>query len=286
MKKVITLITMAAMVSLFTGCGYVKQGEVGVIINKFGDNKGIQEQEVYQGYTFLGLRKTLVKFPTYKQNYVWTKSPAEGSKNDEAIYFNTKDGLPVDIDLGISYSIIPDEADRIFAEYRMGVEEITDKYIRNHVRDEVNSYASTITCEELYGEGKAEFINTVESNVQAWAKTKGFIVEDVYLIGRPRLPKVVEQSISAKIQATQKAQMRENEIAEANARAEIARSNARGVADAYKMTEMAKIEVMEAQAQVLNQNPQLIAWKSIEVWDGKLPTYMGGNSPVPFLSVK
>lgn len=284
--KFIKLVLLAGMaMTLFTGCSYVKQGEVGVIVNKWGDAKGIVAEEVGQGYTFTGIRKDIIKFPTYKQNYVWTKSPAEGSKNDEAIYFNTRDGLAVDIDLGISYAIVPDRADEIFAEYRMGVEEITDKYLRNMVRDEVNTYSSTITCEELYGVGKADFINTIESNFIAKAFTKGFIVEELYLIGRPRLPAEVESSISLKIQATQRAQMRENEVAEAKAQADIDRAKADGEADAYTATEMAKIKVMEAQALVLKENPQLLQWKATEIWNGTLPVYMGGLAPMPFLDV-
>jgi regulator of protease activity HflC (stomatin/prohibitin superfamily) len=273
----------ALAMTMLTGCSYVKQGEVGVVINKFGDDKGIITEEITQGYIWTGIRKDLVKFPTYKQNYVWTKDPAEGSKNDEAIYFNTSDGLAVDIDLGISYSIVPERADEIFAEYRMGIGEITDKYLRNMVRDEVNVYSSTITCEELYGTGKADFINTVESNFVAKALSKGFIVEELYLIGRPRLPTEVNEAISAKIKATQKAQMRENEVAEAIAQADKDRAQASGQADAYTATEMAKIQVMEAQALVLKENPQLLQWKAMETWDGILPKVTG--EVIPFLDM-
>jgi hypothetical protein len=112
-----SLILLTIISSLFTGCGYVEPGEVGVVVNKWGSDKGIVKEEAQQGYML------------FKQNYVWTKSPAEGSRNDEAIRFNTTDGLAVDMDIGITYMIIPDMADQIYAEYRMGIEEITDKYL-------------------------------------------------------------------------------------------------------------------------------------------------------------
>ena len=284
-KSIMTGLMALMMVAGMTGCSYVKQGEVGVVINKFGSEKGIVKEEVGQGYFFKGLRKSLIVFPTYKQNYVWTKDPAEGSKNDEAIYFNTMDGMAVDVDLGITYSIVPAKADEIFTEYRLGVEEITDQYMRKQVRNYVNKLSSNYTCEDVYGAKKGEFFSNVESNMIAWGESKGFIIESVSLIGRPRLPPQVEQSINDKIAATQRAQMRENEIAEAIAAAQKVREEASGVADAYTSKEMAKIKVMEEQARVLKENPQLLQWKATESWDGVLPTYLGGSTPMPFLDV-
>jgi hypothetical protein len=61
------------------------------------------------------------------------------------------------------------------------------------------------------------------------------------------------------------------------------REQAAGQADAYKKVELAKIEVMEEQARVLAENPQLIEWKALEVWDGILPKVSGGT--VPFIDV-
>jgi regulator of protease activity HflC (stomatin/prohibitin superfamily) len=283
--KFLKVVLLAAMaMTLFTGCSYVKQGEVGVVINKFGDDKGIVTEEKTQGYTFLGIRKDMVKFPTYKQNYVWTKSPAEGSENDEAIYFNTKDGMAVDVDIGITYAIVPSKADEIFAEYRMGVEEITDQYLRNKVRDVINVLSSDYTCEDVYGEKKGEFFGNVESNVIVWGESKGLVIEDVYLIGRPRLPPQVESAINAKIAATQKAQMRENEIQEATADAQKKREAAAGEADAYTLNEEAKLDIMERQAAILKENPALVQWKALEIWDGVLPKFTGGGA-VPFINV-
>lgn len=287
MKKLISSVLMVLcaimMMGTFTGCSYVEQGEVGVVINKWGDDKGIVADEVGQGYTWLGIRKDMVKFPTFKQNYVWTKSPAEGSENDEAIYFNTKDGMAVDVDVGITYSIVPNMADQIFAEYKLGIEEITDQYLRNMVRDEVNTLSSQYTCEDIYGEKKGEFFSTVETKMIERCKAKGITVESVYLIGRPRLPPQVEQSINAKIAATQKAQMRENEVAEATAEARKVREKADGDADAYTRTELAKLEIMKKQAEILAGSPELVTWKAMEVWDGVLPKMTGGA--IPFINV-
>ena len=278
--KILGMIAGLGFMVFGSGCSYVKQGEVGVIINKWGTDKGIQTEEIGQGYTWTGIRKDIVKFPTYKQNYVWTADDQDTSPRDESLQVNTSDGLPVGLDIGITYAIIPERADEIFAEYKMGLDEITDKYVRNIVRDEVTKYTSTITCEELYGSGKETFITTVQANVIKRCGDHGFIVESLYLVSRPDLPKQVTDSIAMKIQATQKAQMRENEVAEAKASADKARAVAEGEADAYLSTENAKIEIMEKQAIILNANPSLIQWKYASSWNGELPNVTGGAIPM------
>lgn len=280
MKSVIMLFVAGLLIAFTNGCSYVKQGEVGVVINKWGSDKGIQKKEIGQGYYFTGIRKKVVKFPTYKQNYVWTSDKQDTSPNDESIKVNTMDGMEVGLNIGITYAIVPDQAYKIFAEYRMGLPEITDRYIRNIVRDEVSKYTSTITCEELYGTGKEKFINTVQERVKARCLKHGFTVESLYLVSRPELPSAVTRSISMKIQATQRAQMRENEVAEAKAQADKLRAQAQGEADAYTAKENAKLDIMEKQATILNENPALIQWKYATTWDGKLPNVTGGAIPM------
>lgn len=286
MKRSILMVVMAAMcMTMFTGCGkYVSPGYVGVVVNKWGSDKGVQTDEVGQGWTWTGIRKSIVTFPTFKQNYVWTVSKDEGSPNDESIYFNTKDGLDVSMDIGISYAIVPDKADQLYAEYRLGIDEITDRYIRNIVRDEVNTASAKYTCEDIYGTKKGDFIGEIQSNVVIRCAAKGLNVESVYLIGRIRIPKPVQDAISAKIAAIQLAQTRENEIVEATANAQKVRAAAEGEADAYTSRENAKLDIMSKQAQILKENPQLIQWKALEIWNGELPKFTGGGA-IPFINV-
>lgn len=286
MKKIIMFALAGVFVAGLTGCSKVGPGEVGVRINNFGSDKGIVEEELTQGVHFHGPRATVEMFPTYKQSYKWTKGKTDGdSENDEAIYFNSNDGMAIDVDLGITYQIMPSKANEIFAEYRMGVNEITDQYMRKRAARFVNDLSSEYSCEDIYGEKKGEFFMRVETNMIAWGETKGFIIESVSLIGRPRLPGQVEQSINAKIAATQKAQMRENEIAESEAAKKIAANQSDAKAYEYKAMEDAKIAIMEEQARVLRENPQLMNWKAVETWDGVMPKYMGGDSPMPFIDV-
>jgi len=47
---------------------------------------------------------------------------------------------------------------------------------------------------------------------------------------------------------------------------------------------IAKANAIRREAQALRENPQLIDWKRMEKWDGKLPQVTGGY--IPMLDVK
>ena len=90
----------------------------------------------------IGFNEDLYLFPTFTQNYVWTQNKAEGSPNNESITFQTTEGMSVNADVGISYHIKPSKVTTVFLKYRKGVDEITDIFLRNIVRDALNTAAS------------------------------------------------------------------------------------------------------------------------------------------------
>jgi regulator of protease activity HflC (stomatin/prohibitin superfamily) len=46
----------------------------------------------------------------------------------------------------------------------------------------------------------------------------------------------------------------------------------------------AEAEAMEIKSQALAKNKGLVEYEAVQKWDGKLPTYMGGNS-VPMINI-
>ena len=97
-------------------------------------------------------------------------------------------------------------------------------------------------------------------------------------------PPQVRESINAKIEATQRAMLRENEFAQSKAEAEKARVAAQGEADAQLTKAKAEAESIAIRAKALRDNPQVLTLEAISRWDGKLPTFLGGDS-LPLLDV-
>ena len=279
MRKALLILATVTLAA----CSKVPAGNVGVKFYLLGGSKGVDTEELSPGRYWIGMNEELYLFPTFTQNYTWTKEPIDGDATDESITFQTAQGLSVNADVGISYSVDPAKATTLFQKYRKGIDEITDIYLRNMVRDALVSSASTRQIEMVYGAGKAELLAEVEDRVRKQVEPLGIRVERLYWAGDFRLPATGVAAIDAKVKATQFAQQRENEVAAAKAEADKAVEEARGVADSTLLKAKAEAESIRIKGDALRENPRLVELSAIERWDGKLPTYTGG--PIPFINV-
>lgn len=278
-----TAIGLVLLLSV-TACTYVPAGNVGIKVNMLGGDKGVDSEVVGPGKYWLGINEQMYIFPTFMQNYVWTKDPAEGSPNDESISFQTVDGMTANADIGISYTLNPDKVSNIFQTYRRGVDEITDTFLRNMVRDALVNEASNKPIEYVYGAGKAELIDAVQVDVAAQVEPIGIKIDKIYWIGDIRLPQTVIDSINAKNAATQMAQQRQNEVAQAKAEADKKIEDARGVAESI-------LKVAEAQAKankILSESltVEFVQYEALQKWNGVLPTSVLSDLVTPMLNIK
>ena len=260
---------------ILTGCDKVPAGYRGVIVNLYGSDKGVAEQSVGVGRYYLGWNSELYLFPTFLQNYSW--------KNEQAITMQTSEGLSIRTDAGITYSIQPDNVVKVFTKYRLGIEEITNTFLHNMVRDAMNEVASTMTVEQIYGADKENFIKKVNAIVKSQAFDTGIEVEKIYLVGSFILPDSVITSINSKIQASQNAMKVENEVATARAEAQktVVEAQAKGQQILINAESQAKANKILAES----LTPEFVSYQAILKWNGQLPR-MTGSSAVPFINVR
>lgn len=275
-----------AMISLLAlsvaACSYVPAGNVGIKVNLLGGDKGVDNEILGVGRYWIGWNEQLFLFPTFMQNYVWTAGNDEGSPNDESISFQTADGMTANADIGISYSINPEKVSVIFQTYRRGVDEITDTFLRNMVRDALVKESSSKPIEYVYGAGKAQLIADVQKSVSDQVGPLGIKIDKIYWIGQIRLPQTVIDSINNKNAATQMAQQRQNEVAQAKAEADKKIEDARGQAES-----LLKVAEAQAKANQLLANsltPEFVQYQAITKWDGQLPKFTG-SAAIPFVDV-
>jgi len=155
--------------------------------------------------------------------------------------------------------------------------------MHNFVLDAIVRESSKMNVDSLYGPGKAVLFDLVQRDVASALDTLGIKVEKIYLIGNFRLPQVVVDQLNAKIAATPKAMMRENEVQEARAEADKKRATAAGEAESMLIVAEATAKSMRLQAEAINSN--IIEYEKIKKWDGKLPQFQGsGGTPLINLS--
>ncbi len=296
MKKwLMMLLVMFIFVGVLTGCSKVDQGYEAAKINTLGSDKG-EIQVLGQGWqTYNAFKYDLIQNPTFVQEYVWTSSVDEGSENDESITFQSSNALDFSADVGISFALKTGMTGKLYQKYHKTIQDMIDTNLRNTVRDAFNRKASQRSAEQIYGKGKVEFINEVYLDVKDFWKDY-LDIKKIYLIGKLDPPDQIKDAINKKIQANQKALQRQNEVKEATAAANKVIETQRGVskskriaadAEAYETLTLAEskaksIKLVNAQ---LAKSPKYINYIKANRWDGKLPVYMGGGTPVPFINV-
>lgn len=252
----------------------ISPGYVGVVVDLLGDTKGVEAKELHVGMHWIAPWKTVYQFPIFEQNHTW-----EGK---DAFNFQTSEGLAISADIGITFHIRPNSIPTIFAKYRRGMDEITDTFIRNYIRDAINKSASKMKIEDLYGESKEIFFEQVQKQVREELRGIGFEISRIYLIGRFHFPQTVVMALNQKIEAIQRAQQRENELreAEAEAKKEVAKASGQAQCVLLQAESEAKANTILSQS----VTAELIQWQAVQKWDGKLPTVTNGATP--FIQVK
>jgi len=254
----------------------ISPGYTGIVVNLFGDDKGPSGKELPVGMHWVAPWKKVYKFPMFEQNHVW-----EGNKS---FIFQSGEGLNVSADMGISYHLEPGKVHTLFAKYRRGLEEISDIFIRNYARDAIAKAASKLKVEDLYGTEKQHFLESVQLELKGDLAAMGISIDRLYLIGTLHFPQQVVTALNSKIEATQRAQQRENELREAQAQAQKEIAAAQGEAQRKKLSSEAEAAatMIKAQAEaeanrLITQSlsQEIIVYQAIKQWDGKLPTFVG-----------
>lgn len=238
-----------------------------------GDEKGIKERPVHVGLHWIAPWKQLYTFPIFEQNHTW--------ENKDLFYFQTKEGLNVEAEIGITFHINPEYVPRIFQKYRRGMNEITHVFIRNYIRDAISNEASQLSIEEIYSSKKVTFLSNVQKRVAAELESMGILITRVYLIDQLVFPDSVIMALNEKIAAIQRAEQRENELREAEAEAKKKVATAQGEASCTILRAEAEAEANQIVAKSIT--PHLIQWQSISKWDGKLPQVT--SSAIPFIDL-
>lgn len=248
----------------------IAPGYVGVVVDLFGSDQGVEKKELNVGMHFIAPWKSVYIFPVFEQNDIW--------EGDEGFNFQTSEGMAIHADLGITFHLEPSAIPKIFQRYRRGMHEISHVFLRNFIRDAVNKAASHMTVQDLYSTSKERFFNEVEKHVRVDLSDLGIVVSRIYLIGRFHFPSNVINAINASIEANQRAQQRENELRQSEAEAKKVIAQAEGDTQCILMKARAEAEANTVLTSSLS--PALLEWQRIQKWDGKLPQVTGATTPM------
>lgn len=270
------ILAVVAMTSL-TGCyERVEPGNVGIIVNRLGDEKGVDQEVKGVGRYWIGWNEDLYTFPTFKQMKTY----------EDKFYFQLSDGTQIGHQLAISYKVNPTKVVTIFQTYRKGVDEITDQDLRQRIADILNRQGNLINTDKFIDGGKSRLLDSVANAVKQEMEPVGIDIMAISWVGAPEYPDNVKRAINAKVEATQKTLQREQEVQQRIAEANMAREQARGEADAVVLKAKAEADAIKLRGDALRENPGVMELEAINKWNGVLPTTMIPGATTPFVPVK
>lgn len=280
----IGMVAFFVMIFVFGVCvrfTTIEPGYTGLKITKLGSNRGVSNQDIVTGIVFYNpVMSKIIEYPTFNQRVSWTHEINEGKPVNEELTFQTKDSVPVSLDVAVNYSLNQAKVPEFYTKFRAdNIEMFTHGYMRDQCRNALSQIGSEYTFDEVNGSKKEEFFTRVNETLIASVQQYGVEISKngVSSIGALRPPENLKNAINAKVQAIQDAIKSENQLRQIKA-------------DAAKAVATAEGEAASNRAKASSLTPALMEWKRLEIaeiqakkWNGSLPsTMLGSGSNVLF----
>jgi regulator of protease activity HflC (stomatin/prohibitin superfamily) len=257
---------------LFFSCERIDAGHVGVKVNQYGDDKGVDDVIAVTGMVFYNpITTTVYEFPTFIQHKEY--------KGENSFVVNSKDGSEFSVSPIMNYSVQREKVPAIFSKYRRPLEDIEEGFLKTAVYDAFRLATNKYTADELIS-NRAVFEIEVRRLLDGQLLKEGFVINQ--FTSNLIYPETFKKSIEAKNNAVQAALRAENEVKTAEAQAKIKVATAEGNAQA--MLTSAKAEAESNRLKQATLTPLLLQLEYINKWDGKLPVY--GTVPQMFKNVQ
>jgi regulator of protease activity HflC (stomatin/prohibitin superfamily) len=181
----------------------------------------------------------------------------------------TKDVQQADITLVVNYRLKQDQAHVMFKEVGQRWDAVlVPQAVEGELKKVIGQY-DAVDLISNRGRATADAQNAIANSLDA----RNVVVDRVEMVNIQYL-KAFEESVEAKVVATQKA------VEEANRTKQVQEQAKQKIIDAQ-----ATAESMRIRANALQQNAKLVEYEAVQKWDGKLPQYMFGNA-TPFIDMR
>jgi regulator of protease activity HflC (stomatin/prohibitin superfamily) len=288
-------VILAGITMLFgLGCTRVEPGYVGIKVDQWGEQKGVQDFPLKTGLVwYIPFRENIYIFPTFMQNAVWDRDISKQSPGDDSVTFNSVEGAIINADLALAYTFVTDQVPHIFVEFRQEPDIITHGFMKNEINNAFNRVASRMKAADIFGEKKQELLDNVKTLLNTNLGPKGFKFELISFHGGLRVDESVQARINAVLEASQRALEAETKVKQATAEANQKIETAKGERQATisKAEGEARATTLKAEAQAAANDllsrsltPLLVQYEALQKWNGLLPSVVTSGA-IPLLNV-
>jgi len=235
-------LALFVMLSLFSGCVVIEDGEVGVS-KSFGN---ISDEPLAPGVA--------LQFPVVRTIETWNIKLQELK---ETAQVPSSECLIVGLDTSLLFKVSGSQAPEIRKTVGWDyADKLVIPYFRNAVRDVVSGYQ----VKNIYAEaGRKEIAARIKSFLMENLAPRGIQIEDL-LLRDVKLPERFRESIEAKLTAEQQVQQKKFMLDQAKKDAEIEVARARGAAEAQEIVRstLSDSYLQYLWIKTLNENPNVI----------------------------
>lgn len=258
----------------------IPPGYTGIKVNRLV-NRGIAREDVVTGFVFFNpIQSAVITYPTFVQRVVWTHDVKEGNPVNEELTFNTKDSVPVNLDVAVSYVLDAAKVPEFYTRFRADrIDSFTHGYLRDTARNAVVMIGSEYAFDDINGSRKEEFLNRLARELDNRINPIGVSIQQFGLVGALRPPVALLEAVNAKTRAIQDSIKVENELRSTQA-------------EAKKKVALAEGEAAANRALASSIDDRLLAWERIKLqkesiakWNGQMPSVLSGEGGGVLLNV-
>lgn len=271
---------IAALTFLFApwAYAYIDSGKVGVRVNASGPTKGIDPNPIGVGRVWFNpLWESIHEFPIYEQNVKWIGA--------DSFIISSSQSAQISVDVNLTFQLEEKKVPHMFGLLRRDIDYISSQWLQTHVREGLSRAAETMDTMSILGDGKSELLDKAKTKLNKDLIEYGLSVKILTFASTPRPESKIQAAIDLTIQAEQSAKQAQAKIVQSKAEADQVVETMRGKVQTIKLEAEAKLIAAESEAKanhLISESltPQLVQTRAIERWDGILPKFTGGITPI------
>lgn len=253
------VVAMIAMFSMTSCYERVDAGHEGILVNLYGDDKGVGDISLCTGAVWYNpFTQSVYEYPTFVQTVDY-----------EPFTINAKDGSEFIVDPTISLKIIDGKSPAVFKKYRKDLKEVINGTLYNYVKNAFRIQLNNFTTDYIVS-NRDSIENAIETYLAEDLMRENFQLDQ--LTSGLKYPETIVNAVNAKNEAIQRAQQAQNEVLVTKAQAEKLLVAAQAEAEANRLKQQAL-------------TPQILEKMWIEKWSGEVPTVITGGETSTFLDL-
>ncbi|UUZ50839.1 prohibitin family protein [Massilia sp. B-10] len=190
-------------------------------------------------------------------------------------FFNTKDSVPVTLDVAVSYGLAAERVPEFYTKFRAErIESFTHGFLRDTARNVIVAVGSEYTFDDVKRPQEGRIPRVDREKLDAKVAVYGIGIQQFGLIGSLRPPQALLEAVGAKSKAIQDSIRTENEVRSAQAEAKsgwrLPRAKRRPTAHCWRRSNRS----------CWNGRGWKLQKDAINKWNGVMPSVMtdgGGN---------